>query len=136
MFSCVNDGLLTIWGAYNGPPLFFAQFGGSPGGPAVVPLFGLLRTMAVFLPSESRALCDIDRAINSQSTFVSRPPGCNQLSLHVLMCRASLWGSVCVSSCSHRPFPGVRLLSPMPTLGASAALHVALFQQPFPALIP
>ncbi|XP_041902584.1 ADP-ribosylation factor-like protein 6 isoform X2 [Corvus kubaryi] len=65
--------------------------------------------MAMFLPSESRALCDIDRAINSQSTFVSRPPGCNQLSLHVLMCRASLWDSVCGRSCSHHPFPAMGL---------------------------
>lgn len=47
-------------------------------------LFGLLRMMAILLPSESRTLCSIDRAINGQSTFLSRPLCYNQLTLHLL----------------------------------------------------
>lgn len=58
-----------------------------------------------FLPGQSRALCDGDRAINSQSTLVSRPPGCNQLTLRVLMCGAGPWGCVCVGSRSRHPLP-------------------------------
>ena len=47
-------------------------------------LFALLRMMAILLPSESRTLCYTDRAINSQSAFVSRLLHCNQLTLHLL----------------------------------------------------
>ena len=47
-------------------------------------LFGLLRMMAILLPSESRTLHYIDRAINSQSAFVSRSLRYNQLTLHLL----------------------------------------------------
>lgn len=88
------------------------------------PCLGCSERWQRFLPCGSRPLCDRDGAINSQSTLESRPPGCNQLTLHVLMCRASPWRGVCAGSRSQHP-----LLSPMPALGASAALLVALFQQ-------
>lgn len=73
------------------------QFGGRQGGVAVVLLFGLLRIMAIFLPSESRTLYYIDRAINSQSTFVSRPLHYNQLTLHLLSIYQAnlLWQCLC-----------------------------------------
>lgn len=56
LFCCLSDGLLTIGGKDNGPPFVFARFGGSPGGAAVVPLFGLLRTMAAFSALRIKAI--------------------------------------------------------------------------------
>lgn len=96
------------------------------GGTAVVPLLGLLGTMAAFLPSESRALCDIDRAINSPATLGSRPPGCNQLTLRVLSVQSQPLGQ-CL--CRVLLSPAARPLSPMPTPGASTALQVEPCQQ-------